>query len=587
MPPFTASTYCSRYVGTLQRARKQSFILSHSRKDLLATTPRRHGCLLPHQRSIATTASLRLLPSTMTRRASTHNSLDNEPGGVSLQGFERLSLGNDCTETCPSSSVEDHTKMPPEKKKDKKGSLHDGNPPNTTPNNSSGLTETPQEDLSKKETNAQKRPRRRQRKAKTIAAASADESGGIVIDSPHGPWNHSGGVQQAPLENSIRTNHAPLSTMPVLNPTFPLPHVPIAPFRFPNGPRYPVNPGIVPYPLFQSVHTAPDHSIGYIDSSHRFPAAHYGNIAQPYYWTPHQQLGPLMAPHFPGAYLPGIVVPPPQDAMAPPSTPALMANTPSSVPDLPLQQKATRRKPPQGRAATKLMAESLLKAPQPSKEYVAQASRGPQNLGRPQPLLIVLDLNGTLLYRNGATQFVQRPCVLQFLDYCFLKHRVMVWSSARPENVRMICSNLFKPTQRDAIVAVWGRDTLRLTKQEYSEKVQVYKRLETIWDDTAIQQTHPWVGGRWGQSNTILIDDSMMKASGQPYNHIEVPEFTQSEPIAFEHQTKVLEQVVEYISVAETYGDVSSFIKHNTFELKPVAESNSNGASGGALKSVP
>nr|GFD57168.1 hypothetical protein [Tanacetum cinerariifolium] len=85
----------------------------------------------------------------------------------------------------------------------------------------------------------------------------------------------------------------------------------------------------------------------------------------------------------------------------------------------------------------------------------------------------------------------------------------MVWSSARPENVRTMCSNLFSEEQRAQLAAVWARDTLRLSPQAYDAKVQVYKQLSWVWNDTAVQATSPEKNQMWSQSNTVLIDDTI------------------------------------------------------------------------------
>jgi hypothetical protein len=87
----------------------------------------------------------------------------------------------------------------------------------------------------------------------------------------------------------------------------------------------------------------------------------------------------------------------------------------------------------------------------------------------------------------------------------------------------------FRPDQRAALAAVWARDRLGLTPEQYDNKVQVYKKLEPIWQDNAIQmKAEP--GKRWDQSNTVLVDDSQIKARAQPHNLLQIPEFLNNEP---------------------------------------------------------
>ena len=91
---------------------------------------------------------------------------------------------------------------------------------------------------------------------------------------------------------------------------------------------------------------------------------------------------------------------------------------------------------------------------------------------------------------------------------------------------------LFSKERAKLLAAVWGRDKLGLNPAQYEEKVQVYKRLENVWEDERIQATclH---GKRWSQTNTVLVDDNHLKALSQPHNLIQVPEFTKNL-----HQTK-------------------------------------------------
>lgn len=150
-----------------------------------------------------------------------------------------------------------------------------------------------------------------------------------------------------------------------------------------------------------------------------------------------------------------------------------------------------------------------LPAPTPTSTYLGNAHTIPSLLSSPQRLLLVLDLNGTLIYRLRASQnYTPRPCLSKFLEYAFANHSLLVWSSARPDNVRGICSRLFSPAQRDKLLGEWGRDTLGLTSAQYKAHSQVYKRLDRIWGNGKFQYSHHdfKAGKRWGQHNTLLID---------------------------------------------------------------------------------
>jgi hypothetical protein len=129
-----------------------------------------------------------------------------------------------------------------------------------------------------------------------------------------------------------------------------------------------------------------------------------------------------------------------------------------------------------------------------------------------------------------------------------------------------MCDRLFKPAQRTLLVGQWARDTLGLSQSQYRERVQVYKRLNRIWDDEKLQHKHPGFdkGERWGQHNTVLIDDSLLKASAQPYNHIKVPEFDSGSETNGDGRD-VLAQVAGYLEEARRWKDVSAFMREKGF----------------------
>lgn len=223
--------------------------------------------------------------------------------------------------------------------------------------------------------------------------------------------------------------------------------------------------------------------------------------------------------------------------------------------------------------------------PLPLNSYLEQAAKEPLDLQFMQPLLIILDLNGTLLYRRRKAfppKFTRRPALNYFLERLTSRHEVMVWSSSRQDTVDAICNQIFSPVQREKLVARWSRDHLDLTKEQFNNKVQVYKVLEKVWADANIQARFPtkktksgkaafnalrytpgldqqkemtgFLNKRWDQSNTVLIDDSTLKAAANPYNIIEVPEFTN---VPNENDTTVLKELLLKIRVLAKSNDVS------------------------------
>lgn len=217
------------------------------------------------------------------------------------------------------------------------------------------------------------------------------------------------------------------------------------------------------------------------------------------------------------------------------------------------------------RSDSKTPALQDIRAPVPTAGYLDNAHGSPTKSPLPQRLLLVLDLNGTLLHRPSASSnYLPRPFLAPFLAYCLANHSVLIWSSASPENVSAMCAKLFQPRDRRTLLGEWGRDTLGLTPEQYTSKVQVYKRLDQIWHNPRLSASHPLAlqGQRWGQENTLLIDDSPMKATAQPYNLLRIPEFNKNTT-----EIDVLGQVVGYIEEARRRDNVSAYVCSRKFEV--------------------
>lgn len=208
--------------------------------------------------------------------------------------------------------------------------------------------------------------------------------------------------------------------------------------------------------------------------------------------------------------------------------------TPSNIPKE-FKKVALERSPKtgstSGRSKRVMPSEASGGVPDPSPQYLEGCKAIPRSLANPQELLVVIDLNGTLLYRpdrKKPTHFQSRPNAELFLKYCIETFKVVIWSSARLENVTHLCNAILTPELRSKVIAIWGRDKFNLTPREYLLRVQCYKRLNSIWNDPTIAVSHPQFrfGGKWDQTNTVLIDDSPEKARSEPFNLVEVPDWT-------------------------------------------------------------
>lgn len=223
--------------------------------------------------------------------------------------------------------------------------------------------------------------------------------------------------------------------------------------------------------------------------------------------------------------------------------------------------------------------------PMPTPAYLAQAMLEPFPRPTTQPLLIILDLNGTILRKNRRHGTVpctatMRPHADAFLKWLFEEsnHTVMVWSSITPKNVNELVSKHIPAQYANQLAAVWARNTLRLSEKEYMANGPVYKRLEWVWQSPVIQQRYPFMAAmdamvpfelhNWGQHNTILIDDSSLKAATQPFNHIQIPEFVQMSQWTFpEDKISVLDQVKTYLQAIAMWSDISQRVSRDRFSL--------------------
>ena len=200
--------------------------------------------------------------------------------------------------------------------------------------------------------------------------------------------------------------------------------------------------------------------------------------------------------------------------------------------------------------------------PKPKPEYLLQAEENQERLGIRHRLLVILDLNGTLVHRNKSRKtLAERPCAQDLLNYLFENHAVMVWSSAQPDNVDMMCKKMFSSEQMEKLVGIWNRSNLNLSKTQYEKKVQVYKQLSWVWRDAKIQASSPdWRLQPWSQANTVLLDDSEEKAASEPYNVIKLNEFDGKDS-----GDRTLLDVVRFLDHLCVHTDVSTVLKKLSF----------------------
>ncbi|KIJ67390.1 hypothetical protein HYDPIDRAFT_108135 [Hydnomerulius pinastri MD-312] len=234
---------------------------------------------------------------------------------------------------------------------------------------------------------------------------------------------------------------------------------------------------------------------------------------------------------------------PPAFRRTPPTDPITPATSPPP-PDPPKRKRTPPAKPP----------------PKPDAEYLALSQQPSDLIGDPSSSrkLLVLDLNGTLLIRSQRTvrshnigQFPKpravqpRPYMPAFRAYLFAPETqawldTMVWSSAQPHSVEDMVDKVFGSHKVD-LKAVWTRQSLGLSEEEYHRKTVTTKDLTKPWKLLPLGISPADYNERSSASpppkeleessithsalTTLLLDDSPHKASLQPYNHVCIPEY--------------------------------------------------------------
>lgn len=174
--------------------------------------------------------------------------------------------------------------------------------------------------------------------------------------------------------------------------------------------------------------------------------------------------------------------------------------------------------------------------PVPSAAYNKRSQEAPTKTDQPRKLLVLLDLNGTLVYRHGSQrQFsVKRPGVDRLLEYLFEHHAVLIFTSATMRSAEKMAKELLTPKQYGELITIRAREHLGLKSEQFYNKVQVYKELHKIWCVPEVKESAKELGTAWDMTNTILIDDSVEKARSHPHNLLQVPEFMHAESSSVE-----------------------------------------------------
>ncbi|KAG0025646.1 hypothetical protein BGZ81_006999 [Podila clonocystis] len=206
-------------------------------------------------------------------------------------------------------------------------------------------------------------------------------------------------------------------------------------------------------------------------------------------------------------------------------------------------------------------------------DYLTAANEPSRTLPAPRKMLVILDLNGTLFFRNrrlsGKPTIINRPFLLEFMRLLFTHFRVMVWSSSRRESVDAMLHRI--PRDFGNMDRIWSREDFDLHEVDFHRKVLTLKDLEKVWQEIEIEkesaspkQLKDQYAEDFDQTNTILIDDSTHKSQLQPYNCIPIADFDSARA---ESGTDIeLLKVWQYLELASMQSNVSNFMREFPFD---------------------
>ncbi|KAJ9089028.1 hypothetical protein DSO57_1016968 [Entomophthora muscae] len=149
-----------------------------------------------------------------------------------------------------------------------------------------------------------------------------------------------------------------------------------------------------------------------------------------------------------------------------------------------------------------------------------------------KPILVVFDLNGVLILRKKKTQIL-RPFATELIDFMAKHFYIAVWSSARKVNVDSMVSKAFRENQSQ-LLECWDRSKCELNGR-FSDKCDSFKDLSKLWASLD-RRYSSLIGYKFGEHNTVIIDDSPTKIKYQPSNQIRIAEYAKVDPEDIELQ---------------------------------------------------
>ncbi|XP_023001681.1 uncharacterized protein LOC111495745 isoform X1 [Cucurbita maxima] len=217
---------------------------------------------------------------------------------------------------------------------------------------------------------------------------------------------------------------------------------------------------------------------------------------------------------------------------------------------------------------------------------ISNSSNERDATGFPKKKLLILDVNGLLVdfvpyFPDGYTPDIvisskavfKRPFCDDFLQFCFERFEVGIWSSRTWKNLNTLVKFIMRDS-RHKLLFCWDQShctTTRFTTIENDRKPLVLKELKKIWE--SLEPNLPWKKGEYNASNTLLLDDTPYKALRNPANTAVFPptyRYKDSDDTSLGPGGD-LRTYLEGVSTAE---DVQKYVELNPFGQKPISESS-------------
>ncbi|KAL7223123.1 hypothetical protein ACSBR1_024742 [Camellia fascicularis] len=200
--------------------------------------------------------------------------------------------------------------------------------------------------------------------------------------------------------------------------------------------------------------------------------------------------------------------------------------------------------------------------------------------------LLVLDVNGLLAdivsyvpfgYKPDAfiskKAVFKRPFCDDFLQFCFERFNVGVWSSRTKRNVESVLDFLMGKSKCNLLFC-W--DQFHCTDTGYNtvenrEKPMLLKELKKLWEKDGPDL--PWDRGVYNESNTLLLDDSPYKALRNPMHTAIFPHPYRYKDVR-DNSLGPSGDLRGYLEGLASADNVQKYVQQNPFGQRPITEKN-------------